>query len=387
MTRKGTRNQSVVERLIEQQRQYQDWLDRLDAEAAGAAPSHVAQRVRADYAVRLKEVTQELSEHEDGIRQALAEAETRSEGLTKQHADRTDELAEARLRRQVGEFDDAQFEEIASRCKTALAELTKELATVERDIDRYEEILTLIKGVGQRRPAPTPEPRPEPAAAAPAAGEARGRLSEPGRRVSQPQMAVDELAFLRSADRSRRRRPRRSREREPPKAEPVRAEPPTVEPPRMEVVEAEPAESEPPIAEVPPRRRAARRRGRGAEGTAAPRRWPTGGRHQDAEVHRVRDDESRRRSGTARSAAPSCRPSRPSAWRAGAPGATSCAPRCCGGSGPCSRRGPARASAARTDSAVGVARAFFTAVLMAERCARLLLQVGDGSAASSSSPT
>ena len=29
MTRKSTRSQTVVERLLEQQRQYQDWLEKL----------------------------------------------------------------------------------------------------------------------------------------------------------------------------------------------------------------------------------------------------------------------------------------------------------------------------------------------------------------------
>ena len=200
MTRKGTKSQTAVERLLDQQRQFQEWLERLDAEAAGAAPSHVARRVRADYAARLDDVTKELAEHEDGVRQALEEAETRAEGLTKQHADRTDELAEARLRRQVGEFGEDEYEEIAARCKEALADLTKEISVVERDIERYEEILGLIKGVGARKAAAPPPPPPaveeRPALAA---SEPRGRPSDPGRpRVSQPQMAVDELEFLRS---------------------------------------------------------------------------------------------------------------------------------------------------------------------------------------------
>ena len=203
MTRKSTKSQSVVERLLEQQRQYQDWLEKLEEEAAGAAPSHVTQRVQTDYAARLDEVTRELSEHEDGVRQALADAEARSEGLTRQHTERTDELAEARLRRQVGEFEEEQYEEIASRCKAALSELSKELATVERDIDRYEEILTLIKGVTRKKAPPAVELVPPPAPPAPAPpppAAAEPRPAEPARapRVSQPQMDVDEMAFLRS---------------------------------------------------------------------------------------------------------------------------------------------------------------------------------------------
>ena len=229
MTRKGNKSQTVVERLLEQQRQYQDWLERLHEEAAGAAPSHVTQRVASDYAARLDEVTRELGEHRDGVEQALAEAETRADGLTKQHTDRTDELAEARLRRQVGEFDEDQYEEIASRCKAALSELSKELGAVERDIDRYEEILTLIRGVRAKpaaAPAPPAPPPVTPLPATPAPVEAKGRLSEPGRpRVSQPQMDQDELAFLRSlTERGASPRPEVP-SGQTPKVEPARAEP------------------------------------------------------------------------------------------------------------------------------------------------------------------
>ncbi len=146
MTRRNTKSQTAVERLLEQQRQYQEWLDRLDREAKSAAPSHVADRVRADYAARLEEVNAELREHEDALRIALTDAKLRSEGLQKQHAERTDELAEARLRRQVGEFDEDKFEEVSSRCKSALGELTKAIAAVDKDIERFAEVLEQISG-------------------------------------------------------------------------------------------------------------------------------------------------------------------------------------------------------------------------------------------------
>jgi len=249
MTRKSTRSQSVVERLLEQQHQYQDWLEKLEEEAAGAAPSHVTQRVQTDYAARLDEVTRELSEHEDGVRQALAEAEARSEGLTRQHTERTDELAEARLRRQVGEFEEEQYEEIASRCKAALSELSKELATVERDIDRYEEILTLIKGVTRKKEAPVVElpPEPPPAPAPPAAAEPRPAEPTRAPRVSQPQMDVDEMAFLRSlTERGAAAKAEAARGEVPPKpeqrAETIPAElPPPAEPRKAERPAAPPA--------------------------------------------------------------------------------------------------------------------------------------------------
>jgi ElaB/YqjD/DUF883 family membrane-anchored ribosome-binding protein len=90
MTRKASKSHSAVERLIEQRRQYKDWLAKLDAEAATAAPSHVADRVREDYAARLESVMQELSQHEDGIRQALMETAAQVEELVQERQARTD---------------------------------------------------------------------------------------------------------------------------------------------------------------------------------------------------------------------------------------------------------------------------------------------------------
>jgi hypothetical protein len=194
MTRKSPRAQSqpVVERLLEQRRQYQEWLAKLDAEAVGAAPSHVAARVREDYAARLDAVTAELSEHEEGVRQALVEVTERAEELMRDRQARSDELAEARLRRQVGEFDEVHYEEVAGRCKAVLGELAKDISAAEHDIERYEEILALIQG-----PARAEEKAPAARSAAVAAAAPPAAPREP--RVSQPQVRVsDELAFLRS---------------------------------------------------------------------------------------------------------------------------------------------------------------------------------------------
>jgi len=202
MTRKAGKSHSAVERLIEQRRQYKDWLIKLDAEAATAAPSHVADRVREDYAARLESVTKELSQHEDGVRQALMETAAHVEALVQERQARTDELAEARLRRQVGEFSEDRFEEVQERCKSALADLTKEIATSERDIERLEEVLAQIEGKPAEEPARAAPPAPptssaEPPAEAPAAAPALTPAAAP-KPAAGGQMSLDELEFLRS---------------------------------------------------------------------------------------------------------------------------------------------------------------------------------------------
>jgi len=209
MTRKAGKSHSAVERLIEQRRQYKDWLAKLDADAATAAPSHVADRVREDYAARLESVMTELSQHEDGVRQALMETASHVEELVQERQARTDELAEARLRRQVGEFSEDRFDEVQERCKSALADLAKEIATNERDIERLEEVLALIQGKPLEEPPsdaappapPAPQPKAEPPVAAPPPPppppppQTPAPAAKPGQ---GGQMDLDELEFLRS---------------------------------------------------------------------------------------------------------------------------------------------------------------------------------------------
>lgn len=279
MTRRPSRSPTAVERLLEQQRQYQDWLDRLDQEAKGAAPSHVAERVRADYAARLEEVNSELREHEDTLRQSLADVKVRLEGLQKQHVERTDELAEARLRRQVGEYDEERFEEVSVRCKAQLAELTKAITAADKDIERYEEILRQIEGEAEEEaevieeltPAEEPEEKAvEARAAAPAPeGDARGGKSK----RQAPAEDVDELAFLRSitaeeaepAEPAPPREPASRRASAPAMPLPAAAAEPAPAAPPEPVEEAAPAPPPPPPAPPAPAPPPKARRGGGAE--------------------------------------------------------------------------------------------------------------------------
>jgi hypothetical protein len=177
----------AVEKLIEQRRQFQDWLTKLDANDDNM-PAHVIERVRNDYRGRLASVTKELSEHQDALREALSEAQDRHHHLEKQQGTKKDELAELRLRKQVGELDDSKFQGENSALQSALEGLKKELATALRDIERYDEILNIILEDTKKPEPPKPEPvaerKPEP------------RVSG---EVQRPKVgSEDELAFLRS---------------------------------------------------------------------------------------------------------------------------------------------------------------------------------------------
>jgi hypothetical protein len=185
MSRKSRTNLTAVEKLIEQRRLFQEWLTKLDQGIDGM-PGHVVERVRNDYRARLTEVTGELAEHEDAVRQALADAQAHHDGLEAEQTARKDELAELRLRRHVGEVDDARFKETNARLKTTLDEMGKELTAALRDIERFEEILDLIAATPHRAAAPVETPEAAEAEAAGAAEAATAIEEKPAEEAEEP---------------------------------------------------------------------------------------------------------------------------------------------------------------------------------------------------------
>lgn len=212
MGRKSRTTSSAVERLLEQRRLFQDWLTKLEGGVGETMPAHVVEKVRNDYRSRLTTVMAELTQHDDAIRQSLAESQAQHDALQQQQKALKDELAEVRLRKQVGELDDGAFKETNGRLKGSIDEIGKELSATLRDIDRYEEILDLIAEGVRAAPAPAAadlgaEPPAavgeEPVRAQPAASaeEPTAVAAAPagalGKRASQMD-ALDEIAFIRS---------------------------------------------------------------------------------------------------------------------------------------------------------------------------------------------
>ena len=67
MSKAPSKSTAAIQRLLEERRQYEAWIARIDA-AGGAAPSTVRSRVRSDYEARLNAVTEELKVHAEAAR-------------------------------------------------------------------------------------------------------------------------------------------------------------------------------------------------------------------------------------------------------------------------------------------------------------------------------
>jgi hypothetical protein len=174
MPKGPSKSAAVIQRLLEERRQYEAWLARITA-TADSAPEHVRTRVRADYEARLKAVTEELRAHAESARQLIAQRKENLIELQKKEKAAAERLAETELRHEVGEYDEGQWSQVHKDALADLGAVRDELLDVERDITRLEELDALVKA----KPAP---PRPA------------DRRPVPEKRKTP----VDELAFLKS---------------------------------------------------------------------------------------------------------------------------------------------------------------------------------------------
>jgi hypothetical protein len=171
----------MIQRLLEERRQYEAWLARITA-TVDSAPEHVRTRVRADYEARLKAVTEELRAHADAARQLIAQRKENLLELQKKEKAAAERLAETELRHEVGEYDEGQWAQVHKDALADLGAVRDELMDIERDITRLEELDALVKAKPGATPRVGAPPRP------PEKPQERGGRKTP----------VDELAFLKS---------------------------------------------------------------------------------------------------------------------------------------------------------------------------------------------
>jgi hypothetical protein len=181
MAKGPSKSAAVIQRLLEERRQYEAWLARITA-TVDSAPEHVRTRVRADYEARLKAVTEELRAHADAARQLIAQRKENLLELQKKEKAAAERLAETELRHEVGEYDEGQWAQVHKDALADLGAVRDELMDIERDITRLEELDALVKAKPGATPRVGGPPRP------PQKPQERGGRKTP----------VDELAFLKS---------------------------------------------------------------------------------------------------------------------------------------------------------------------------------------------
>jgi hypothetical protein len=187
--------ENVAALILERQR-IENWLATLDARKA-STPDHVYQRVRGDYANRLKAITEQLLARSTALKSHVDQITARLTQFTTEAQRLKDVRAESELRMQVGELSVADWNTKARECDEGIARLTEAQTQARALLAQAREVLTMVTG--------------QATAAATSSSTSSPRVSRPvnlnqisGNRVPTPSSPpkatpnVDELAFLNS---------------------------------------------------------------------------------------------------------------------------------------------------------------------------------------------
>src|SRR2546421_10138594 len=163
MSKGMSKSTAIIQRLLEERRQYEAWIARLNS-SADATPGNVRARVREDYEARLVAVMEELKAHAESARLAIQEKRHTRGELQKKEALAAEKLTETELRHSVGEFDEAQWEQVHQDVLAELVSVREDLQAVEADIQKPEELDALVRNRPTPRAAPAPAPQARPTA-------------------------------------------------------------------------------------------------------------------------------------------------------------------------------------------------------------------------------
>ena len=186
MARGSSKSTAIIQRLLEERRQHEAWIARLNS-SADATPGNVRARVREDYEARLAAVMEELKAHAESARLAIQEKRHMRGELQKKEAIVAEKLTESELRHSVGEYDESQWDQVHQDVLAELVSVREDLQSVEADIQKLEELDALVRNRPTPRAAPAspepPPPRPP-----------RLEPEPPPHKAAQ----VDELEFIKS---------------------------------------------------------------------------------------------------------------------------------------------------------------------------------------------
>ena len=147
MPRRPRKSQGDLEKLLDERQVVTAWLERL-ALAGDDASDEVRSKVRKDYETRLAAVSEGLQSYADELSSTLSKETQKRTGFLEREQVAEGRLAEAKLRHDVGEYEDSQWNEIHSEVVGELVKVRDGLKAAGKEIDRLEDVLSSI----DRRP-------------------------------------------------------------------------------------------------------------------------------------------------------------------------------------------------------------------------------------------
>ncbi|MES3034086.1 MAG: hypothetical protein V4813_08820 [Gemmatimonadota bacterium] len=138
----------AVAALIAERTKYEGWISALATKSD--VPSHVLEKVRADYTSRLRSVLQAFTGHTPALDAALSELQSRDGSLAAQEKACRDEHAEGELRHMVGEYDADQWDKVRIGHEALLSRLASERQGIAGELSGVQRSLAAAADAAQR---------------------------------------------------------------------------------------------------------------------------------------------------------------------------------------------------------------------------------------------
>ncbi|WP_420128384.1 hypothetical protein [Longimicrobium sp.] len=185
---------ATVHDLIRQREQLTGWIARLD-EVGGQASTRAAERIRADYAERLRRVNESLSSHRGEIEADLQRFRGSLEQAEAHRLAAADEMDEVSLRHLIGELDESAWNAARPDLEARVREAEDQVEQARAEVERLETLaadISSAENAAAASPAqtavPTAAAEPEPVVAA---AEAEPALFDSAPAVSESSLAAD----------------------------------------------------------------------------------------------------------------------------------------------------------------------------------------------------
>src|SRR3954466_7598178 len=153
--------EATIDELLEQRKQYEEWLAKLDA-SGDKAPPAVRQRVRGDYEARLQGVMEQLRGRGAAISEELERHHASQAELDRQRRAAEEALAEAEVRHSVGEYTEDEWRRVSEDSRREIEQLRTQLKSIGAEITRLTEVQSMVAQPRSGAPAAPVRPAPKP---------------------------------------------------------------------------------------------------------------------------------------------------------------------------------------------------------------------------------
>lgn len=142
MTKSKTNALESLRALIAERQQYEQWITTLESKRDGT-PSHVFERVQADYNTRLQRVIGEIKGHAEELQLSISTLSTRLVEVARDEEIKRDALQEAELRSMVGEYEPQQWEHLKAEAEQALEKIAADRSGLDSQLNELRSIQRL----------------------------------------------------------------------------------------------------------------------------------------------------------------------------------------------------------------------------------------------------